>query len=183
MSATYIGWNRNQTDGKHSIKCYHNNIWGWHNIYINTAQQMWLVHPIMGLAEQLQWCDMQCIVQVWKYMVSSMVHYYGRAMANAHCALYINIWFHIMLCNLVTKYFALFILYHIIYNWLVLLSWIWKFKEVQLRVSVQHPIKYDSLAEHGAVQRSMLFIAKLSFVQFSAVLCCFVKCCAMGIRH
>ena len=114
-----------------------------------------------------------------------MVHYYGRAMANAHCALYINIWFHIMLCNSVTKYFSLhfhIVSYYNIFYWLVLLSGVGKFKEVQLSVSsihcplsstVQHPIKYDSLAEHGAVQRSMLFIAKLSFVQFSAVLCRF----------
>ena len=97
-------------------------------------------------------------------------------MANAHCALYINIWFHIMLCNSVTKYFSLhfhIVSYYNIFYWLVLLSGVGKFKEVQLSVTVQQPIKYDSLAEHGAVQRSMLFIAKLSFVQFSAVLCRF----------
>ena len=156
---------------------------------------MWLVHPIMGLAEQ--WCDVHCIVKLCKCIVSSMVHYYGawRAMENAHCALYINIWFHITMCNSVKNHFS--------YNSSALLSWVRKFKEVQLSVSsihcplsstVQHPIKYDSLAEHGAVQRSMRFIAQpyfllCYFVQFCTVFavlcsfCSFVQWWAYGTKH
>ena len=72
---------------------------------------------------------------------------------------------------------------HFSYNSSALLSWVRKFKEVQLSVSsihcplsstVQHPIKYDSLAEHGAVQRSMRFIAQPYFL-----LCYFVQFCTV----
>ena len=51
-----IGANQNRTDGKHSINCHHNNIWRCHNIFINTATQMRLVDPIMGLDQHTAMC-------------------------------------------------------------------------------------------------------------------------------
>ena len=50
-TGTNVGTNKDQTDGKYSIKCYHNNIWRWHNIYINTLH----IADVISLSYYLSW--------------------------------------------------------------------------------------------------------------------------------